>query len=182
MAQVRKNKQNSYSETLNQLQAIKAKNEKLKIQHSLTVDQLVLLQACDLNKFEEYLTARNWQYLNTSQRDDGRTEIIFVHNLISNNAAYYQVSYIFDETNTQDKVIAYQHDNNEIYRIAVNRLPLIGFKNDGTITKDGALVKTFLNSATKKHFVINVRSENSVYGKKTTYTMFPMDVPEDDTH
>ena len=139
---------------------------------NLTLDQLILLNTKSLAEVEEFLTAKNWEFIKATEPSDGMLgSVTFAyqkHNYddkASSFLTYYYSKYSKSSTRTNIQI-----NTTTIYNTFLSRLKSLGYKLASSNVEGGDIKKIYKG----KSYVIEVTTgaQEEDFATKTTYHFF----------
>ncbi|MEZ0608137.1 hypothetical protein ACAW74_06465 [Fibrella sp. WM1] len=134
-AQRKSSSNDSFTQTLKNLQRIEAQNRLVKIQKAPSVDKLILLTTVDFGKAEAILSKEGWQFTGT---DSSGTDVEFAYNLVGRNPWYTLT------IPTNEKFTIFTFDEKGIHDKLLTQLGSTGFKFLSTsISNNKSIIKLY---------------------------------------
>lgn len=140
---------------------------------NITLDQAISLRKKSLASVEEFLTAKNWEMIEaTEKKEDKYGCIKFAYNKKAYDDKAESFIGFFYDTPLPDNYSSLQIQLSKIktYNIYVARMKELGYKLEKSFIEEGSVVKVYKKNETI--IVIRVSNQKEYSETKTIYTFF----------
>lgn len=145
------------------------------LSQNLTIDELLKLRKNEIGYVEEYLTGKNWSFLEANEpSEENMGSATFAYKKNNYDETAQSFLHFFYSGSSDRKRIGIQVNKVESYNTYVARVKSLGCKLVDSKIKDGEIIKIYMGPTTT--FKISTTTvKNDFDSRKTVYYLFIID-------